>query len=334
MKHTILTIIGLIAVFALIITISGCNIKESSIACSNECSSQGLCNTETGVCTCNDEWSGTDCSTEKIIAPTAKTCGDNMDVSGETCVCNKNYADCNSDETDGCEVYTLIDIKNCGECGKVCPKLNSMCDNGKCNCVEPFSDCDGKIGCETNTLTETFNCGACGYSCTAGKVCQDGRCTTTKKSVGDICTDNYECLSDNCLQAQHGKRCSTEESCGKCDVIDSQGKHCVEVQKGTDPKDDCKTESNCGTTGDCDGDGSCEKQDEGSSCEESKCDGNIFTPTRRCDGKGSCVETTEQNCNGENPCKSYSCTTTGCVSSNVADGAACDGGTCTGGVCA
>lgn len=45
--------------------------------------------------------------------------------------CNMGYSDCNANQTDGCEVYTLGDTNNCGNCGHVCPGTQT-CVNGVC----------------------------------------------------------------------------------------------------------------------------------------------------------------------------------------------------------
>src|SRR5204863_4777247 len=79
--------------------------------------------------------------------------------------CNPQWADCNRDAADGCEINIRTDVANCGACGTVC-KLEhatagcsdtcflSACDFG-------FDDCNGnpKDGCETTTLDDVKNCG-------------------------------------------------------------------------------------------------------------------------------------------------------------------------------
>lgn len=48
--------------------------------------------------------------------------------------CDPSYADCDSDRTNGCEVNTGYDERNCGGCGRACPWGNS-CVEGSCSVV-------------------------------------------------------------------------------------------------------------------------------------------------------------------------------------------------------
>ncbi len=74
-------------------------------------------------------------------------------------LCEINYANCDGDNTNGCEVNLLKDIGNCGDCNKICDAkemhvVSSLCNNGKCDydkCIvgwidDNFSRADG---CET-----------------------------------------------------------------------------------------------------------------------------------------------------------------------------------------
>ena len=45
--------------------------------------------------------------------------------------CNKGFADCDSDPSNGCEIDIMTDNDNCGACGKVCPSLE-ICVAGIC----------------------------------------------------------------------------------------------------------------------------------------------------------------------------------------------------------
>jgi hypothetical protein len=45
--------------------------------------------------------------------------------------CNSGFMDCNMVATDGCEINTNTDVKNCGTCGKMCAS-NETCAGGLC----------------------------------------------------------------------------------------------------------------------------------------------------------------------------------------------------------
>lgn len=46
--------------------------------------------------------------------------------------CTPGFADCDGNPTNGCEIYLLYNINNCGTCGTTC-KVNESCDTGKCH---------------------------------------------------------------------------------------------------------------------------------------------------------------------------------------------------------
>jgi hypothetical protein len=71
------------------------------------------------------------CSTNHVKPLcSASTCGGG---------CEGGFADCNGNkQTDGCEINTLTDAKNCGSCGKPCPAGQS-CGGGKCTSLFSFS---------------------------------------------------------------------------------------------------------------------------------------------------------------------------------------------------
>ncbi len=47
--------------------------------------------------------------------------------------CNAGYSDCNGKATDGCELNTSVDAKNCGGCGIVCGSGNCVASKCQCN---------------------------------------------------------------------------------------------------------------------------------------------------------------------------------------------------------
>ncbi|MFI5297784.1 MAG: hypothetical protein ACHREM_06755, partial [Polyangiales bacterium] len=86
--------------------------------------------------------------------------------------CNTGYVDCNHSLSDGCEINTTSDAKNCGACNNACSYANaapvcsgSTCSMGTCN--TNFEDCNGlsSDGCESYAPTDVNNCGSCGHAC-------------------------------------------------------------------------------------------------------------------------------------------------------------------------
>jgi hypothetical protein len=123
--------------------------------------------------------------------------GTNTTCSAGACAvtsCKPNYADCNSNLTDGCETNTATSLTNCGGCNVNCSFANAgaICSLGTCSptaCNVGYANCDGTManGCETNTQTDTANCGACGSICNpagAVGVCSAGACTWTACKPG------------------------------------------------------------------------------------------------------------------------------------------------------
>lgn len=82
-------------------------------------------------------------------------------------VCSENFADCDRNAANGCEVDTRRDAMNCGACGTACP-LTHVCNGGVCvNVTSP--------GCPV-TCVLNADCAACmgdGPWC-----CVGGRCNT------------------------------------------------------------------------------------------------------------------------------------------------------------
>jgi hypothetical protein len=108
--------------------------------------------------------------------------------------CNQGYGDCDSNESNGCEVDTNTSVANCGACDKPCPSpphSSPTCINGTCGyaCDPGWKDCDGQAGngCEVNTNTDLNNCGACGSTCSVpngSAMCSAGSCIIASCNTG------------------------------------------------------------------------------------------------------------------------------------------------------
>ncbi len=98
--------------------------------------------------------------------------------------CAQGFADCDHHVSDGCEVATATDSKNCGACGVACaPVAHGAvgCGAGSCaitGCAANYGNCDGNYanGCETTLLVDAANCGKCGVTCGVGMACAGGAC--------------------------------------------------------------------------------------------------------------------------------------------------------------
>ena len=206
--------------------------------------------------------------------------------------CAEAYADCNQDDTDGCEADLQSDPDNCDVCGSVCAFDNAaaLCQEGVCapgECLEGFGDCDAdpQTGCETDLTGDAQHCGLCAADCAPGEICEAGVC-----ACADGDEDGYlsgDCGGDDCDDANADIHPGAEETCDdgvdqdcngadlQCDCTDADGDGFVAVDCGGDDCDD--GDSNifpgagemCGddVDQDCDGeDLKCKKVDDGCGC--------------------------------------------------------------------
>ena len=196
-----------------------------------------------GACTlsaCTEQWGNCDadgetgCETDLLVSLDAcGACGaecsfrhgtGTCDAGACTFVgCDENFADCNDERNDGCEVSLLTDPQNCLTCGVPCdlPNVRShVCTAAGCGigaCDVGFADCDGdpSNGCEVNTTNDVGNCGACTAECrfdTAVAACVDSACAVAS------CNGNQR----NC-DGDPSNGCETDvmsdlAHCGICDL--------------------------------------------------------------------------------------------------------------------
>ncbi len=191
--------------------------------------------------------------------------------------CASGFANCDGDDTNGCETDTTSDVGDCGACGIVCSDNNAtpVCNNSVCeigSCDSNFADCNlsPADGCEINLLSDVSNCNACNAVCTVPSgtpSCIGGACTVDDCSTGTAncdgsntngCEVNLETDVANCGSC--GTRCEYNNgdaacSAGVCSLAscDSGYDDC-----NADDSDGCETDlrSNffhCGACGaDCD----------------------------------------------------------------------------------
>lgn len=150
----------------------------------------------TGEADCNDDDmceplnTASNCGTCGVLCPATVTNGTSSCGTGTcTITCNANFANCDGNPTNGCEV-DLRSVNSCGACGTTCSSANasSVCSSGTCGlgmCTAGFGNCDAMAGngCEAALNTPT-NCGDCGNNCagrpnTTSAGCNNGTCSFT-----------------------------------------------------------------------------------------------------------------------------------------------------------
>jgi subtilisin family serine protease len=150
--------------------------------------------------------------------------------------CQGDYADCNNNPSDGCEIDLTSDPNNCGGCRTICgPWLHAVpgCENSTClidSCDIGWGDCDGILpnGCEADVSNDYDNCGACGVSCdvpySTTADCIDNQCVITgcQAGWGDCDADGFNGCeafleSDNMNCGACDTACAYDHAYGECD---------------------------------------------------------------------------------------------------------------------
>jgi hypothetical protein len=161
------------------------------------------------------------------------------------------FRNCNNFIEDGCEINISDDPANCGACGNACA-AGVHCIDGKCGCLPPLTDCDGKC---RDTRYDENNCGACRNECgTSPTDCDPKRPNTDygcgesacgkvqcKGGFGDCNHDlntaysDKGCLSDGC---ETDLRTDTN-NCGSCGVKCAPGQECRDDGDGPQCLEPC-----------------------------------------------------------------------------------------------
>jgi hypothetical protein len=235
---------------------NGCEVDTASEtdncgACGVACSfahAAAACNQ--GVCSLVDCLSGFgDCDDDRATGCEAQlanstencgTCGNSCTYPNASAVCNSGvcalgtcingWADCDSNQTTGCEVQLANSTENCGTCGSGCnyPNATAVCNGGVCalgTCESGWADCDNNQanGCEVQVANSTENCGACGNGCNypnATAVCNGGVC-----ALG-TCESGWADCDNNQATGCEARLDSSSTNCGACSH-DCLGGSCV-----------------------------------------------------------------------------------------------------------
>lgn len=283
----------------------GCEVNLNSnqtcgTDCSNitNCSSNAYCSNGQCLCiapyeNCNNSWSD---GCEVNINNDINNCGKckfvcNLNNTSEV-VCNMgdckivkcviDYANCDNNDSNGCETYLKNDVNNCGSCNNKCNN-NADCVNSACQCKVGYMNCNNNWsdGCEVNIYSDPMNCNGCGSVCNLPNVsthiCNLGVC-----NIG-VCKWNYY----------------------NCDGIQSNG---CEVNLNTDSNNCGSCNNKCNQNAYCSG-GSCYCNPNYANCNDLWSDGceiNLYTDPTHC---GNC----STNCNNLPQVSSTSCSSGQCI---------------------
>lgn len=134
--------------------------------------------------------------------------------------CDPGWADCNNNQSDGCEANLDTSLANCGGCGTACAPANGVgqCVSGACtiqSCNVPFANCNGGVadGCEINLNTDELHCGTCPNQCSfpnAGATCSAGTCQITS------CSQPFSNCDNNPANGCEANLQSNAQNCGSC----------------------------------------------------------------------------------------------------------------------
>ncbi|XP_034457716.1 teneurin-3 isoform X6 [Hippoglossus hippoglossus] len=169
----------------------GASCEIAKAMCPDQCSGHGTHNAETSICTCDQNWTGPDCSLEVCEV----NCGSHGVCFGGVCRCEEGWTG------------TVCDQK---ACHPMCSK-NGVCKEGKCECDQGWTgehcNIEGCPGLCNNNGRCTLE--ASGWHC----ICQSGwrgdgchvametLCTDGKDNEGDglvDCMDPDCCLQSSC----------------------------------------------------------------------------------------------------------------------------------------
>ena len=242
-----------------------------------------------------------------------------------------------------CEVLDPADCQDDGTCdgagacrlwidGTVC--LDQFCEsaieyapdlcNGDGLCIDQgFTECEPYV-CDGDDISCRTHCTMQAH-CYENYYC-DGNDCLPKKDNGETCNDEFECLSDECVD---GYCCDTsceagchtcaldgfigactaipantdpEDECVLCEVCDGDVT-CVPVEAGDDPEDDCAEDpvATCDDDGTCDGASACRLWIPDSICLPQYCENGVEHSNDLCDGIGECID------QGNGTCTPYVC---------------------------
>ena len=169
--------------------------------------------------------------------------------------CDRDFADCDRSDTNGCEVDLRRSPDNCGACGTRCPgapNASATCADGRCGfvCFVGYGDCDGNPanGCELSLAADPNNCNGCGARCMLAATVRNAAPICAAFSCAAACVSRYgDCDGNpaNGCERPLGADLANCGACGRaCGARDNATASCVEGN--------CTFQCQAGY-GDCDG---------------------------------------------------------------------------------
>jgi hypothetical protein len=171
---------------------------------------------------------GGGCANTQECAPgmvcVANQCVVDMDA-GEAGACLAGWADCDTNQANGCEAYLFGDSNNCGSCGVVCGGATS-CEAGTCMVFDaaPPANCDPftNAGCQSGwacVISIPYYGPTDIYCKPAGNVPADSPC-----SPQALCQPGTECVLENTNFTGHCRQfCDLGGGTHTCPIGDTCG---------------------------------------------------------------------------------------------------------------
>ncbi|KAI7837630.1 hypothetical protein COHA_008554 [Chlorella ohadii] len=262
--------------------------------------------------------------------------------------CEPDYADCDGDPANGCEVNTQQDAANCGGCSRLdptracsLPNAVAKCVSGSCaidSCSPGWADCDDDAanGCETQ-LNTVANCGGCSnldskFACSSANgtpTCTGGQCTIACASGFADCDGDPAtgCEVNTQQDVLHCGGCGPQYACsttngtptctgGVCSIACAPGfENC-----DNDPANGCEAQMNTATS--C---GGCGKPCAPANAADATCQSGTCTFTTCVSGYANCDGSAANGCEVEVATSNAHC---GRCGNPCPAGTQCQGGSC------
>ncbi len=136
--------------------------------------------------------------------------------------CATNFANCDGNPANGCEVDTRSSIAHCGMCGRACAS-GQVCSSGSCTI-----SCGGGTptpcsGTCVSTVTNLAHCGGCGVVCPTRA---NAARTCTASSCSFACITDFGDCDGNAVNGCERDLRSDASNCGTCGNACAGGRVC------------------------------------------------------------------------------------------------------------